>query len=89
MSSLTIVVARLVDDVTLVKRGQTDIGRPHQFAPTKRAEAAVWVNRGTADDLAKASAYAATEGYRVLTFPCEERRPLEAARAALLGERQP
>ena len=50
------------------------------------AKAAVWVNDGGAKELAKARAFAAQEGYTVLTFPLNEPDPIEAAKAAVMKE---
>lgn len=48
----------------------------------ERAEprACVWLNQGTDDDLAKARAYARSEGYTVYTFKADTRDPLARAR---------
>lgn len=54
-----------------------------EFVAKRVVKALVWLNEGTAADVAKAERYAAQEGYTVLTFPLSERNPLEAARAAL------
>lgn len=55
-----------------------------QMRVAPRAAALVWLNEGTDADLAKAKAYATTEGYEVLTFPTTEEDPLGLARAAVL-----
>lgn len=40
----------------------------------------MWLREGSADDIARASTYAAREGYAVFTYPAAERDPLGRAK---------
>lgn len=55
------------------------------FEAAKRAVACVWLNKGTAADLARAEAYAKAEGFTVITFPTNEPDPLGKAKAMMLA----
>lgn len=50
------------------------------------ARAAMWMTEGTADDLAKAEAFARREGHEVYTFPNDETDPLERARQQAIAQ---
>ena len=51
-----------------------------EFKTDWEGKACMWLNKGTESDLAKAKAWAETEGKSVYTFPCNERKPLDRAR---------
>lgn len=80
----TIVIA-WAEQTALVPTGR-HVMRDMNWFPEFRAEwegkAAMWLNRGTDSDVAKAKRYAASEGRTVYTFPTDERDPLGKAREA-------
>lgn len=78
---IQIVLAKLVEDVEVVKPGQPDIGIRPTLRQIHRPVAMVWLESGSAEDVAKAQKYASAEGYEVLTYPTTERDPLERAKA--------
>jgi hypothetical protein len=75
-----IVLARLVDDTELVRERRTDLGERPVMRDIKTAQALMWLNRGTAEDIEKAKRYAPTEGYTVLVYETTERDPLGRAK---------
>ncbi len=50
-----------------------------------QAKALVWMNEGTRSDISNAREFARSEGYSVLTFPCDEADPLGQARVAIMS----
>lgn len=76
---MTIVLARTEVGFEVVRPGAADLGIRPTLKEIAVPRACVWLNRGTAADLAKATAYAPTEGYRVFTYPTSERDPLGRA----------
>jgi hypothetical protein len=57
-----------------------------EFESRWEGKAAVWLNRGTDEDVRKATAYARREGYSVFTFPLSEPDPLRRARERVLEQ---
>jgi hypothetical protein len=84
----TIVLARLVDDVEVVRQRRTDLGERPVTRAVKRAEALVWLLRGNPDDAEKARAFADREGWRVILYPTSEHDPLARAKAELQHNEQ-
>jgi hypothetical protein len=76
---MTIVIAWMDEEQVLVRAGRVDIGEMHKFKTVPKPMACIWVNRAKKGDLAKAEAYAKSEGKKVLTYE-QERNPLEAAK---------
>lgn len=78
------IVIAWAEQTKLVPTGR-NVMRDLNWFPEFRAEwegkAAMWKGRGDDTDLAKAKAYAATDGHSVFTFPVTERDPLGKARA--------
>lgn len=58
------------------------------FAPAPEAKACVWTLKSKPSDLAKAEAYAASEGYTVKVYT-DEADPLGRARREALAARAP
>jgi len=83
---MQIVLARLVDDCELVKRGRDDLGERHTFRAIKRAESLMWLSNGTPSDKSKAKVFADQEGYRVFCFQ-NERDPLNRAKMEIVGQK--
>lgn len=54
-----------------------------ESVPAKAVKALVWLNKGTSADEDLAKAFAAREGYFVLTFPTTEKDPIGKAKLAL------
>lgn len=81
------IVLASVDVTKLVPTGR-NVMRDMNWFPEFRAEAegkaCMWMNKGSAADVAKAEAYAAKEGWKVFTYPTTERDPLGKAKAAVL-----
>ena len=80
---MQIVLARLDDDVEIVKLGRIDIGEPHKFRPIKRPVSLMWLNDGTAEDVAKAKSFATKNGYAVLCYE-QTTDPLGRARVDIM-----
>jgi hypothetical protein len=76
---MQIVIAWTEEAQEIVKLGRVDLGESHKFKTIRRPMAAVWLNRGTESDAAKARKYAANEGHRVFCYE-NERDPLAKAR---------
>lgn len=83
---MQIVLAWLDEDFIIVKEGQPDIGRPHTFKAIPKPLAAMWLNKGTDADLAKAKKYAETDARTVFCYD-GERDPLGRARRDILAGR--
>lgn len=49
----------------VVREGRVDLGERHRFREVTVGKSAMWLNRGSAEDLAKACAYATKEQERV------------------------
>jgi hypothetical protein len=84
----TIVVA-WITKTGMEKTGRTvmrDLNYFPEFKATWEGKAAMWKNKGTPEDLAKAKSYASSQGYRVYTFPTSEGDPLGKAKAMALRE---
>lgn len=79
----TIVLARLVDDVEVVRERRTDLGERPLMREVKKAEAMVWLNKGDWSDVVKARAFAESEGYRVFLYETSERDPIGRAKAEI------
>lgn len=80
----TIVVVKVEER----QEGRVYAGRPWGPQTTViDARAAVWLRRGGEFDIARANAWADTEGYRVFTFPTDERDPLGRAKALATADR--
>ena len=67
-----IIIAWTEEGVVAVRERRTDLGERPALTLGMVAKAALWLNEGTADDVASAERYAAREGYRVFTFPMSE-----------------
>lgn len=80
---MQIVLARLDETAEVVRYGRMDLGERHDWAVAVRPVALMWTNEGRSDDVEKARAYAATEGYTVLTFDPPVRDPLGKARTIM------
>ena len=81
-----IVIAWSVDEVRLVRERRTDLGERPEMATVREGRACVWLNEGTADDVAKAEAYlreTQPDG-RVFVFATGEADVLAKARAAIV-----
>ena len=59
--AVSIVIAWADEDAVIAKEGRVDLGERHQFRAVIVGKSAMWLNRGTAEDVAKAEAYAARE----------------------------
>lgn len=92
---IRIAIARVVSYREIVSTHGYDLGRTPKTRTMRRAEAAMWINRGTSADLAKAEAYVAKENatrspddsagpWKVFTFPVSEKDPLTAAKKAAM-----
>ena len=82
----SIVLARVETEDVLVDDAGADIGRSRRFAKKPKPEAAVWLNKGTTDDINKAVTYAQRtgDGWEVYVYPNPERDPLGRAKADAL-----
>lgn len=77
------IVIAWAEKTRLVPTGRTvtrDLNSFPEFRTDWEGKAAMWLNSGSDEDLAKARKYAADEGKLVLTF-FNESAPLEKARA--------
>lgn len=84
-----IIVIAWAEKTKLVPTGLTvtrDRNLFPQFTTDWEGRAAIWLNRGTAVDVAKATTFAASDGHKVFTYPIDERDPLGRARAAAVAE---
>ena len=82
---MQIVIGWVEEEQVLVKVGRVDLGEMHKFKSVPRPMVCMWVNKGSASDLAKAEAYAKSESKTVLTY-VGEKNPLEAAKRDLLKQ---
>ncbi len=57
-----------------------------EFEACEEAHAVIWLNAGTASDIASAEKYAATDGKTVRVYPMTERDPLGRARMEIMAE---
>jgi hypothetical protein len=87
---ITVVVAWTEDEQKIApnqKAWRHDLGERPKFVDVEKAHAAVWINRGTQADLAKAHAYIQktypATGH-VFTYPVTEKDPLGRARRDIL-----
>ena len=80
---MQIVIAWTEESVEILPGARVDLGERPKTRPVRIAKAAMWVNDGDAEELAKARRYAASQGYDVVTFEGEA-DPLGAAKAAVL-----
>jgi hypothetical protein len=83
----TIVLAWTEVGAEVVRQRRVDLGESPIMREVIIPHAAVWLNKGTLLDVAKAQAYAAREtdkAIRVLTYPTTERDPLGRAKADVL-----
>jgi hypothetical protein len=55
-------------DETNARSVRRDLGESHKFKYVKKPFAAMWLNKGTEADVAKAQAYARAEGKKVFTY---------------------
>jgi hypothetical protein len=76
---MQIVLARLDEDMELVRRGRDDLGERHTFRTIAKPVSVMWVNKGTDADKAKAERFAKAEGYTVFCYDAET-DPLGRAR---------
>lgn len=80
---MIIVLAR-ADKTALVATGHHTRFDGVNYRPDWRldweARSAIWLNKGTRADAAKAAEYAAKDGWTVYTYPTTERDPLAKAR---------
>ena len=82
MTRLTIVVVMILERQV----GRTFGGRP--YGPqrvTRTARAALWLARGSDEDLKVAKAWAAGEGFQVYAYDVDEPDPLGRAKADALA----
>lgn len=84
-AAVTIILARVEVAYEPIGVARVDLGERPKLREVPVAKALCWANKGTAEDLAKATKWATAEGYSVHTFPTTERRPLELAKAAALA----
>jgi len=81
---MQIVIAWTEEDQQLVKIGRVDLGESHTFKTVRIPKACMWLNKGNESDLAKARAYALTEGRIVLCYQ-HERDPLSTAKRQIIS----
>ena len=78
------IVIAWAEQTALVPTGR-HVMRDMNWFPEFRADwegkACMWLGKGTEADVEKAKAYAKTDGRLVLTFPADEKDPLDKARA--------
>lgn len=63
----------------------SDLGRRPKMKDVRVSRAAMWANQGSAEDEAKARAYAAKEAGMVFCYPLSERDPIGRAKADALA----
>lgn len=80
---MQIVMARIEEEQQIVKIGRIDLGEQHKFKNVLNPVSCMWLNKGTAKDVAKAKDYATREGYTVFTYQ-NERDPLAKAKQDIL-----
>jgi len=78
-----IVIAWTDSDAEFVYARRSDLGERPVFRDVTVVKAVVWLNEGTAADVAKAHAYADPRGYKVFTYPLDTADPLGAARKTM------
>jgi len=76
--ALQIIIAWTDGDTVVVRERRTDLGERPEMKAVRRSRTVVWLNKGTVEDVEKARAYAAPEGYKVFTYP----QTVKDARAA-------
>lgn len=77
------IVIAWATETKLVPTGRTitrDMNYFPEFKTDWEGHAAMWLRKGEEKDIAKAEAYAASEGHKVYTFPSTENDPLGKAR---------
>lgn len=84
---LQIVLAWLSDERRMVRERRTDLGELPVFEDYVLPHSAMWMNRGTEEDLQKAVDYAGRQSHRhaVYAYPRSEGDPLGRARAEIMG----
>lgn len=90
---IQIVLAWKTIEQRLVRPGRTDLGERSEWTDVETPHAAVWLRRGDASDVEKATVHAATEKYaaiglvgkvHVFTYPTSEEDPLGRARREVM-----
>jgi hypothetical protein len=91
MEKFIIVLAWKAEDFKVIKPGQSDIGIPAKIQKIEIGKSAIWLDRGSNEDLEKANSYAnrpesigGIPGTKVFTYPLSEKNPLERARKDIL-----
>jgi hypothetical protein len=82
---MQIVIAWTEQTSEFVAHRRIDLGEPPIMREVTIAKACTWLLDGDAVDLARAQAYAATNGGSVYTFPVDYENSLEEAKAKVLS----
>lgn len=83
MNRLTIVVVMVLEH----RVGRVYAGRPVGRQKVERtAQAAVWLSRGSDEDMKAAVAWAAREGFQAYAYPVDEPDPLGRGKADALAD---
>ncbi len=85
---MIIVVAWLVQDFEVVRHRRADLGERPEMREVSRPAAAVWLLRGTQEDLEKAQKYTTSLDpvATVYQYPTTERDPLGRAKRDVLND---
>lgn len=81
-----IVLGRLEEDFRVVGERRTDLGERPKVETFQRPVTMVWLLSGTPEDVVRARAYAAREGYQVFCYLVTEQDPLGRAKTDLLAQ---
>lgn len=76
-------LGRMDEDVEVCGSQRGDLGERHRVRTVLVPRAMVWLRRGDQADVDRAQVYADRQGYRVFTYPADEKHPLERVKEAL------